>query len=49
VPLLAPKNISEMDPTNQNGTTSFVNGKVVLFVMSLQIIMMFQWGLTLWN
>jgi hypothetical protein len=33
--------------TNQNGTTSFVNGKVVLFVMSLQIIMMFQWGLTL--
>jgi hypothetical protein len=39
--LLAPKKHLEMEQQIKNGTTSFVNGKVVLFVMSLQIIMMF--------
>jgi transglutaminase/protease-like cytokinesis protein 3 len=32
VPLLAPKHFENgLKLTNQNGTTSFVNGKVVLF------------------
>jgi Fe-S oxidoreductase len=44
VPLLAQKTFRKWIETNKSktGTTSFVNGKVVLFVMSLQIIMMFQ-------